>query len=129
MANGNKGQSYASDHLFNLYVTEPDEWLFHKISDDQLEMLSMSRRDGLLEALWGFLGIAAGSSIPAAVAAHDSYWVEIENRIPLDFVGLLQIVMCVSAIIAAVVIAVLRHRRGRNSSDLVKEIRERKRVS
>ena len=128
MADPKDTSSYLSVSPVKVSTTQPEEFVVHWISDDQLEMLSTSRRDGLLEALWGFLGIGAGSFIPAAVAIYESYWVNAENQVPLDFIGLLQILICISSFFVAAAIVVIWNKRGRSTRDLVQEIRGRKRA-
>ena len=53
----------------------PKEIHLYYISDDQLDMLASTKRDGIIEAMWFFLGgflAAVRSAIPAVNASYFS---------------------------------------------------------
>ena len=124
MTNGNDSYSGAP---FHVYLTKPTEVLWHMISDEQLEMLAGSRRDGLLEALWGCIGLGGGSGIPAGAAFYAAYRPEPNLAIPFE--DFLNIVVCVSAVVASIVIFCLWRRRGKTAGSIIDEIRNRARES
>ena len=108
-------------------TTQPNVILRHNISDEELEMLNTSRRDGILEAIWGCAGAGIGLIVPALASINDSFWAE--PKVPLNGLGLFQILICFGTLSVAASLYKFRANRATNAGDLVKEIRGRQRMS
>jgi hypothetical protein len=107
----------------SIEYTRPDRLLRHDISDEELEMLSGARRDGMSEALWAMIGAAIASLPSAGEAIYKAYLAP--QAMPLTEVHLLEIVVFVGAVAAAVSIAIFSSKRGQTSTGLVETIRAR----
>jgi hypothetical protein len=105
-------------------TTTPSELVAHWISDEQLEMLSVSRRDGLSEAFWAAFGVFAGTISQTVVAIYASY--SPEPNVPMPALDMVQALLCVGSLVALVVIQLISSVRGKSTKDLVAEIRNRK---
>lgn len=110
-------------------TTQPDEVLFHKITDAELEQLSETRRESLIEAIWGCVGVALGSLVPVLQDIRAAYWVNETNTIPMDGIGFFQALICFGAVVLGGGFIVVAWRRGKRKVDLVDTIRKRKKVA
>lgn len=119
----NNGTGFSPENPFPISTSYPKELSGHWISDERLEMLSMSRRDTLIESIWGCIGIATGSAFPAIQALDKAYWSNNSASIlpPLD---LFKVSMFAISCSIAIVIFVVWWKRGKTSKDIVKAIRE-----
>lgn len=114
---------FSPDNPFPISTSYPKELSGYWISDERLEMLGMSRRDALLEATWGCVGIAAGSLLPAIEALQSSYLSDNPTSV-LPFIDLIKVSMCSISLVVAIVLALLWWKRGKTSKDIVTAIRE-----
>lgn len=102
-------------------TSQPDSLLRHNISDEQLQMLSDLKRDGLYQLGWAAVGGVAGSVVPAIEAVWRSY-AETPAH-PLTVVGLLNIAVLLISLTAAGISFPVARSRAQAASDLVKQIR------
>ena len=124
MANGmDNDTGFSPDNPFPISTSYPKELSGYWISDERLEMLGMSRRDALLEAIWGCVGIAAGSALPAIQALEKAYLSQNPTSV-LPFLDLIKVSMCTISFVVAIVLAFLWWKRGKTSQDIVTAIRE-----
>jgi len=109
-------------------TTKPESIQRHDISDEELDMLSETRREWLIEAIWGMVGIAFGSVIPAGQSFYASFLAVADLRVALNFTGLIQLMMLSGSILLAAGFGIIAYRRGKTQDDLVTKIRNRKSV-
>jgi hypothetical protein len=107
--------------------TQPDEILWHFITDDELGALADMRRDYLWEAMWAWVGLAGGA-MPGAISAIGTRYFSTEPT-PISTTDLSQLVLCSVGIALAVACCVIASRRSTGAKNLVKDIRGRTRRS
>ena len=113
----------ATPGQFHIRTTAPAALVRHNISDEELDALASSKREGLSEVMWSMVALATGAAPSASEALWKSY---ITNpAVPLSALSLLQIVLFVAGAVLAVGSLALVMRRGRAAKDLVVEIRTR----
>ena len=100
-----------------------DEFLFHRISDDELKMLcAMAPKDYWTEALWAMVGIAVGVA-PTAVESIFNAFILNPSK-PLTVFGLVHIVFLFVAVGIGIVVSRAMKNRPQQP-DLPQVIRER----
>jgi hypothetical protein len=111
---------------FRVVTTGPDEILGHWITDDQLEMLKTSNRDGLSEAMWAFIGGALVGLPPAIETIWEAYI--ITPSVALSGLHLIEVIMVMGCACTAATIAIVSGLRSERATTLVDQIRARQRV-
>lgn len=119
MANGN-GTGFFPDNPFPISTNYPKKLSGYWVSDERLEMLKMLRRDGMLEALWGCLGIFAGSLIPVFQTIDLAYFDE--KQVALSGIELVQVIICSTSLVVALVVFTLWSLRGKHGKDIFDDI-------
>lgn len=107
------------------FVTHDEEVLGHLVSEEQLQMIEMGRRELIAETCLATAGGAVGAVVPAVGSILDFF-----NEDPAVFDGLdlFQIVVFIFLLGAAIVSGVFWWAKARISSDIFKEIRGRSRA-
>jgi hypothetical protein len=106
-----------------IQTSAPDTIIRHNISDEELGMLGGSKRDGLGEFTWAMVALATGAA-PAAVDAFAKSYLS-NKPSPLGALSLVQILMVVAGVVAAVLAFTLIVSRGKTAGNLVAQIRKR----
>ena len=87
----------------NVVETRPDEYLVHRVSDDELERLSgMGQRDYWVEAFWAMVGVFVGSA-PTAIEGFAKAYL-FEKTVPLSVFSLVHVLLFVVAICVGFVV-------------------------
>lgn len=103
-------------------TSQPDSLLRHNISDEQLQMLSELRRDGLYQLGWASIGGIVGSLGPSAEALWKAFAASPAQ--PLTILGLLNIAILLMSITAAAISFPVARSRSQAAVDLVAQIRK-----
>jgi hypothetical protein len=104
-------------------TTQPDELLRHNISDEDLEMLKDTNRDGLEGAFWGCFGAALASLPPSCESLLKAY---IESpSTPLTIVHLAEIIIFIATAAISIALYIVSNSRSKRATTLVEKIRAR----
>lgn len=95
----------------------------HNISDEELEMLKTSNRDGLSEAFWAFAGAGIAGIPSTIVSLGDAYAREV--TVPLSGLNLFGVIVTLICVALAIAIKVIDVKRGTRAGNLIEEIRNR----
>jgi hypothetical protein len=118
-----QGRTVVASSLTSIEIvtTQPIRLVRHNISDEQLEMLAATNRDGLSEAMWAMIG-AAIALLPAAGEALWNGYVATPHT-PLAILQLLEIIGLVGTGVTAITIWAVSSSRGKRARAIVGEIR------
>lgn len=110
------------DSGFNIRTTLPDELLRHNISDEELTMMSDSKRDNIWEGMWVAIGstigfLPSGVSILFAFSSDESY--------RMTGLELAQVILFFMSLISAGILVAISKNKLKDIRDLVTAIRER----
>ena len=106
-----------------ILTTQPAQLLRHNISDEELAMLGATNRDGLSEALWGFVGAAIALLSPVAEALWKAY-IETPST-GLTILHLFEVAAFIGTSSAAITIWVVSSSRGKRAQGIISDIRGR----
>ncbi len=110
-------------------TTEPDQILFHRITDGELTAMEKANSSGYSDAFWGLGGVSLGSCIPAVGALLNSYTGPIAERVPLSGIDLFQVILFAITLALSLAAAAIWCKGESDLKLLVREIRNRKKVS
>jgi hypothetical protein len=118
-------QFFLGEGLMPTHVTVPSESRCHYITDDELRRLGEMRKDLVMEICLAATGLFFGSGVPAFEGFRRF------NATPQTATGtdLLSMMMCVAALVVAIVTGFQWHVRQKSHVDLVDEIRSRPKVA
>ncbi len=108
----------------SIRTTQPEELIRHNISDEELEMLKDTNRDGLNELFWGCVGAALASLPPACESLLKAY--HETPAVPITIAHQAEIIIFVVTTAVAIVLLVISRSRSRRATDLVEGIRRRR---
>jgi hypothetical protein len=109
-----------------IITTQPARLLRHNISDEQLEMLAATNRDGLSEAMWAMVGASIGLLSAAGEAIWRAY---IETPpTPISVLHLLEIIGFVATFVASITIWGISINRGNRARAIVDAIRAQQEI-
>jgi hypothetical protein len=106
-----------------ILTTQPAQLLRHNISDEELAMLGATNRDGLSEALWGFVGAAIALFSPVAEALWKAY-IETPST-GLTILHLFEVAAFIGTSSVAITIWVVSSSRGKRAQEIISDIRGR----
>jgi hypothetical protein len=106
-----------------ILTTQPAQLLRHNISDEELEMLGATNRDGLSEALWGCVGAAIALLSPVAEALWKAY-IETPST-GLTILHLFEVAAFIGTSSVAITISVVSSSRGKRAQGIISDIRGR----
>jgi hypothetical protein len=110
---------------FTIETSFPDKVVRHNISDEQLTVLSSNKSDYMWEAMWASIGAFFGSIISTLTRINHAFWVD--EKIPISFLGVVEIGLTSGAFILGIALIVFTHRRKSGPEQMAEEIRKRTR--